>query len=122
VVESGWINADILVTGTFGTPTGTAQLILDGTTVLSTEGLQGNGEGYYYIPNGTLSAGTHTLTAVYSGNGQYTTATSAPVTIIVAPPRPPVWDFTSFDRKQMRPRAANAGVARAIDLSFIRST
>ena len=69
-------NADALVSGNLGTPTGTEQ-IYDGTTLLATETLQGNGEGYYYIPYGTLSAGTHTLTAVYSGNGEYASATSA---------------------------------------------
>jgi hypothetical protein len=51
---------------------------------LATETLQGNGEGYYYIPYGILSAGTHTLTAVYSGNGEYATAASAPVIVTVA--------------------------------------
>ena len=43
---------------------------------MAAETLQGNGEGYYYIPYGTLFAGTHTLTTVYSGNGEYATATS----------------------------------------------
>ncbi len=79
-------NADALVSGNFGVPTGTVQ-IYDGTTLLTTQPvtLQGNGEAYYYIPYGTLSAGTHTLTAVYSGNGEYATATSLPVIVTVAP-------------------------------------
>jgi sugar lactone lactonase YvrE len=79
-------NANVIVSGNFGVATGTVQ-IYDGTTLLTTQPvtLQGNGEGYYYIPYGTLSAGTHTLTAVYSGNGEYSTATSAPVIVTVAP-------------------------------------
>ena len=42
---------DALVSGNVGTSTGTVQ-IYDGTTLLETETLQGNGEGYYYISYG----------------------------------------------------------------------
>ena len=46
--------------------------------------LSGNGEAYGYINYGTLSAGTHVLTATYEGNGQYPSATSLPVIVTVA--------------------------------------
>ena len=40
--------ADVLVSGNFGVATGTVE-IFDGTTLLTTATLQGNGEAYYYI-------------------------------------------------------------------------
>ena len=76
-------SADVSVSGNFGTPTGQVE-ILDGTTVLTTATLQ-SGANYYYIAYGSLSAGTHVLTAYYAGNGEYASATSAPVTVTVAP-------------------------------------
>jgi sugar lactone lactonase YvrE len=77
-------NVIAIVSGNFGTATGTVA-IYDGTTLLTTVTLQGNGDGYYYIPNGTLQVGSNSLTAVYSGNGEYATATSPAVIVTVAP-------------------------------------
>src|SRR5208282_1515093 len=51
---------------TSATATGTVQ-ILDGTTQLTTLTVQGGGCAYWYISPG-LNAGTHQLTAVYSGD------------------------------------------------------
>lgn len=42
-----------------------------------------------------LSAGTHTLTAQYSGDSTYAAGTSAPVTVTVAAPAPPTIMITS---------------------------
>jgi sugar lactone lactonase YvrE len=77
--------ADVSVSGNFGVATGTVE-IFDGTTLVATVTLQGNGEAYYYIPyGGTLPVGSDVLTAVYLGNNEYATATSAPVIVTVAP-------------------------------------
>jgi len=62
--------------------TGTAQ-IFDGTTLLTTVTLQPGGCGYWYITPG-LTAGTHVLSATYSGDKNNPAGTSAPSTINVA--------------------------------------
>ena len=63
--------------------TGTVQ-IYDGTTRLTTLPLQGGGCAYWYISPG-LSAGTHVLTAVYSGDKNNPPGISAPVSVTVNP-------------------------------------
>lgn len=60
-----------------GTPTGTVQF-MDGTTVLQTVTLV-NGVAST-TPNSALTIGTHTITAVYSGDGNFTTSTSTALT------------------------------------------
>jgi len=68
---------------TNATATGTVQ-ILDGTNRLTTLTLQGNGCAYWYISPG-LSAGTHAVSASYSGDANNPAGNSAPVTLTVAP-------------------------------------
>jgi hypothetical protein len=76
-------NVVITVAPTHGhTPTGTVQLF-DGTTLLQKSNLQGNGAAYLYIQG--LSAGTHSLSVVYSGDASNPGGTSAPVTLTVKP-------------------------------------
>jgi hypothetical protein len=65
------------------TATGSVQ-IYDGTTLLTTQTVQGGGCAYWYIAP-ALAAGTHSLTAVYSGDKNNPGGTSAPTTINVAP-------------------------------------
>jgi len=65
------------------TATGTVQ-IYDGTTLLTTQPLQGGGCAYWYISPG-LSAGTHVLTASYSGDKNNPPGISAPVRVTVNP-------------------------------------
>ena len=65
------------------TATGTVQ-IYDGTTLLTTQPLQGGGCAYWYISPG-LSAGTHVLTAAYSGDKNDAPGISAPVSVTVNP-------------------------------------
>ena len=67
---------------TSATATGTVQ-IFDGTTLLTTLNIQGGGCAYWYISPG-LSAGTHQLTAVYSGDRNNPSGTSIPVTVTVS--------------------------------------
>ncbi|HTV05768.1 MAG TPA: Ig-like domain repeat protein [Acidobacteriaceae bacterium] len=74
-------NVVISVAATGGyTATGTVQLY-DGTTLLQTSSLGGNGAAYLYIQG--LAAGIHSLTAVYSGDAHHAAGTSAPVTLTV---------------------------------------
>jgi hypothetical protein len=70
------------------TPANTASItgtvkILDGTKVLDTLRLQGNGAAYDYISG--LSAGRHSLSAVYSGSPNIAAGASAPVLFTVQP-------------------------------------
>jgi len=75
--------ANVTVCMTPATATGTVQ-IYDGTKLLTTQNVQGGGCAYWYISPG-LSAGTHSLTAVYSGDKNSSSGTSVPVTVTVNP-------------------------------------
>jgi hypothetical protein len=63
-------------------PTGTVQLY-DGSTLLQTSQLQGNGAAYLYIQG--LAAGSHSLSVVYRGDAFNPGGNSAPVTLRVNP-------------------------------------
>jgi hypothetical protein len=65
----------LATSSTTGTPTGTVSFY-DGTTLLSTAPIT-NGSATY-IPSG-LAGGAHTITAVYSGDANFTTSTSSAV-------------------------------------------
>lgn len=66
-----------------GIPTGQVNF-LDGTTNLGTAAL--NAEGGAFLRLDTLSAGTHSITAVYAGDGTFEGSTSAEVTVDIANP------------------------------------
>ena len=84
LVYPGATNVTACVTGaTPSTATGTIA-IEDGTTVLTSQSLQGGGCAYWYISPG-LAAGTHTLSAVYSGDRNNPSGTSIPVVATVSP-------------------------------------
>jgi probable HAF family extracellular repeat protein len=67
------------VSGT-GTPTGTVTYILDGSTTLGTGTLNGAGVATYTTTASQLSAGTHTITATYEADSNFSTSTSAAIT------------------------------------------
>jgi Bacterial Ig-like domain (group 3) len=76
-------NVTISIAPTNGhTPSGMVQL-LDGTNVLQTSALQRNGAAYLYIQG--LSAGTHQLSATYTGDAFNPGGSSAPVQFVVNP-------------------------------------
>jgi len=81
LVYPGSTNLTACITPT--TATGSVQ-IYDGTTLLTTQSVQGGGCAYWYISPG-LSAGTHLLTAVYSGDKNNPSGASLPVTVTVSP-------------------------------------
>jgi sugar lactone lactonase YvrE len=81
LVYPGATNVTACITPT--SATGTAQ-IFDGTTLLITLNVQGGGCAYWYISPG-LSAGRHSLTAVYSGDKNNPSGTSVPVLVTVSP-------------------------------------
>jgi hypothetical protein len=68
------------VTGTGGTPTGTVKF-LDGTTTLVTLNLSGGVASYSAT---SLTAGTHTITASYSGDGNFSALVSSPQTVTIS--------------------------------------
>jgi hypothetical protein len=69
--------------GIAGTPTGTVSF-LDGTTQLGTSPVNGSGIATFSIS--TLAAATHSITAVYSGDGNFNASTSAALSLIVTAP------------------------------------
>ncbi|WP_420238200.1 Ig-like domain repeat protein [Telmatobacter bradus] len=84
LVYPGATNLTVCVTGaTSATTTGTIQ-VMDGGALLTTISLQGNGCGYWYISPG-LSAGTHSITSVYSGDTNNQAGTSLPTVLTVNP-------------------------------------
>jgi hypothetical protein len=83
VTYPGGTNVVIQVSPTGGhTPTGTVKLY-DGTTLLQSSGLGGNGAAYLYIQG--LNVGSHSLTASYSGDTHNPAGSSAPVVLTVNP-------------------------------------
>jgi len=79
----GATNLTACVRSTTSTATGAIQ-ILDGTTQIASLSLQGGGCAYWYIAPG-LAAGTHPLTAVYSGDSSHSAGTSVPIAATVSP-------------------------------------
>ncbi|HTB98710.1 MAG TPA: Ig-like domain repeat protein [Terracidiphilus sp.] len=76
-------NVTVTLSNLYGhVPTGTIQLIEKGTPLASLT-LGGGGAAYYYLSG--LSAGTHAISAVYSGDKYNPAGTSAPVTLTVLP-------------------------------------
>jgi hypothetical protein len=68
------VNLTATVSGSGGTPTGSVTFMDGSTTIVSGVALSG-GTATYQDPS--LSAGTHSLTAVYSGDTSYSSSTSA---------------------------------------------
>jgi hypothetical protein len=84
LVYPGATNVKVCIApSTKATATGAVN-IYDGTTLLTTQSLQGGGCAYWYISPG-LSAGTHVMDATYSGDNNNPAGTSAPVIVAVAP-------------------------------------
>ncbi len=74
-----------------GTPTGSVTLY-DGTTALGTVNLDGTGTATFTSSSGfgsgiiaRLSAGTHSITAVYNPSGYFQTSTSSAQSVVVSP-------------------------------------
>lgn len=74
------LTATVTATSGTGTPAGTVEFE-NGTTVLGTSTL--NSSGVATLTTTKLTAGTDSLTAVYSGNTTYATSTSAAVSVTV---------------------------------------
>jgi hypothetical protein len=83
VTYPGGTNVVIQVSPTGGhTATGNVKLY-DGTTLLQSSGLGGNGAAYLYIQG--LNVGSHSLTASYAGDSHNAAGSSAPVVLTVKP-------------------------------------
>src|ERR1022692_2782183 len=79
-----------LVTGAPGVanPSGTVAFS-DGTTALGTAALGADGRASLVVPSGSLPAlgiGTHSISAAYSGDTNYLSATAPPVAVVVTKP------------------------------------
>jgi uncharacterized protein (UPF0548 family) len=82
------LNQNVTLTSTVtpgiaGTPTGTVSF-LDGTTQLGTSPVNGSGIATFSIS--TLAAGSHSITAAYSGDGNFNGSTSTVLSLIVTAP------------------------------------
>jgi len=75
------LTATVVPTIGIGIPTGTATF-LDGTTVLGSATLDSNGQATL-VSSGTLSPGTHPITAAYSGDATYQSSVSPPVDQVI---------------------------------------
>jgi sugar lactone lactonase YvrE len=87
-----YLGAPVTVTArvrstTTGVPTGKV-VFYDGTTVLTTAAIDATGSASY--SSNALAAGAHSITAVYSGDTNFSNATSAVIVVTVSP----VPDFT----------------------------
>jgi hypothetical protein len=80
------------VTGGAGTPTGTVNF-LDGTTVLGSGTLNSSGVATY--STAALAVGSHSITASYAGDSNYSAATSAALKLTVNPLLTPSVNLTS---------------------------
>jgi len=69
-----------VASGTSGVPTGTVNF-LDGSTQIGSGSL--NGSGVATFSTSTLAAGTHSITAVYGGDSNFTGSTSTAASIVV---------------------------------------
>ncbi|MGO9273305.1 MAG: Ig-like domain repeat protein, partial [Terriglobia bacterium] len=69
-----------------GSPTGSVQIVADGTNVLGTWPSLYFNEGTVQIQSSTLSLGSHSIVAVYSGDADFSLNTSAPLTQVVSAP------------------------------------
>lgn len=84
------VSMSVTITGTAGTPAGTVKF-LDGTTVLNTATLASGAASY---ATSSLAVGSHSITAQYAGDTNYTAATSAAKTLSVTAP-PPDFSITA---------------------------
>ena len=76
-------SASVALSSGAGTPTGTMEFVND-QTVLATVPVSGGAASF---ATAALSSGTHTVTAMYSGDANYDGSSSAPVQITVTPTR-----------------------------------
>jgi hypothetical protein len=82
------------VAGSGPTPTGTVEFFMEGNVSLGSGTLSG---GQATVQSSTVPEGTHSFTAVYSGDATYSGSTSAAVTgYTVNPPPPPVVGSDNF--------------------------
>jgi hypothetical protein len=76
------------ISSTLGTPTGTVTF-MNGTTAVGTAAPDANGNASLNL--GTLAAGNYTITAVYSGDQNFSTVTSKSVSFEVIPASVLIW-------------------------------
>jgi len=81
--QSVTFTATVTPTSGSGTPTG-SMTFLDGATQLATAAL--NTSGVATFSSSSLALGTHTITAVYGGDSNFSTSTSAAATVTIVAP------------------------------------
>src|SRR5262249_19714779 len=84
-VPSQSVTVSVTVTGPGSTPTGTVTFTDNGTS-LGTRNL--NGSGTASLATSTLSLGSHTLAAVYSGDGGHPAATATTLQAVLSSATP----------------------------------
>lgn len=81
--QSVTLNATVAGVAAGVTPTGSVQFLMDGTPV-GTGAVSPAGAATYTIAGGGVTAGTHLVTALYSGDGNYNAIASGAGTLLVA--------------------------------------
>ena len=81
--QSVTLNATVAGVTAGVTPTGSVQFLMDGTPV-GTGAVSPAGAATYTIAGGGVTAGTHLVTALYSGDGNYNAIASGAGTLLVA--------------------------------------
>ncbi|MBB6143931.1 hypothetical protein HNQ77_001880 [Silvibacterium bohemicum] len=107
------VSFTVTVHGGTTAPTGTVSL-LDGTATVSTMNVGANGT--VVIPVSALSVGTHSLTAVYSGDGNYLTSTSLVISQKVLP------NTTAILSSSANPSIAGTNVSITVTVSGASGT
>ena len=101
-------------TATAGSPTGTVT-ILDGTTLLTTA--QINSSGNLVFTTSSLITGSHAFTAVYSGDANFTTSTSAPTLLSIT-----ATATSDFTLTATSAATQNSIAGGSVDFSFATQT
>jgi Bacterial Ig-like domain (group 3) len=103
-----------VTSATAGTPTGTVQFY-DGTTALGAAVPLASAQAT--SPAISFNAGTHPITAVYSGDTTFGTSTSSPVSLVVNALQPPSFTFTAPSSTVTVSDAASTGATDVLTVA-----
>jgi hypothetical protein len=108
------VSFTVTVHGGTTAPTGTVSLLDGVSSIVSTMNLGANGT--VVIPLSTLTVGTHSLTAMYSGDGNYLTSTSPAISQKVLP------NTTAILSSSANPSIAGTNVSITVTVSGASGT
>ena len=119
-IASEAVTLQAAVSGSAGTPTGSATFLDGGNTLSGCANLTLSASGAASCTTNTLALGSHTVTVQYSGDTAYDSATSAAFTQTVS--APPKVDATFSFNASPNPSRAGQSVALQVSLSGSNGT